>query len=392
MLSFNNDEITFNLERCCQCGTCLAACKTSTLNAVVRPDGLYEIKWNTEKCTGCGECVEVCPAANLPYFLNREADFDNLKGIFIGRCRDPGVSTAASSGGIARTLLITLLNQSVADTAYCVAKSDSYPWAEGKYYGMTSNFETISNSMYLPILVNKNLKKIKNESTMVVVGTHCQLMGMERFYRKSPVRLIKIALLCKQQKTFEFTRFIAKRLRQSLDNKTQVVYRGSGWPGKMKIGNKEIFYKDAASLVYGKKLWMVPGCRFCGHLLGEGSDITLADPWGIEHESKDGKNLIFVRTTQGEDLLKICRDIVLLKCISVDTAKRSVQWKTYKQKQQLIQFYLKKGSLDGKYLLAQIADIQRRFYEVILSHVSLPSILLKILNHIPFMDSFIKYK
>lgn len=389
MLTFNNDKISFNLERCCQCGICIAACKTGALNAVIRPDGLYEIEWVSEKCTDCRKCIEVCPAVDLPYFLAKEADFNNMEGIYIGRSRNLRVSAAASSGGVARTLLITALDKHIADVAFCVARSDSYPWAEGKYYGMADNFGTIANSMYLPILVNKNLKKIQNESTMVVVGTHCQLMGMERFYRKSPVRLIKIALLCKQQKTFEFTRFIAKRLRQVLDNRTHVDYRGSGWPGKMKIGNQEIFWEDAASLAYGKKLWMVPGCRFCGHLLGWNVDITLADPWGIENESKEGKSLIFIRTSQGKEFLKLCKDIILIKEITADDAKKSIQWEGYKRKQRLISYYLYKGMHGRRDRMAKAADIQRHFYELILQRIPLPRIALKILDHIPFMEDFV---
>lgn len=389
MLWFENDSLQFDLNRCCQCGTCLAVCKTNALFPVLKQDGLYEIRCNTKRCTKCGKCVASCPARYLPRFQISEEDWGQLKGIFLGQAKDSGVSMAASSGGVARILLKTALDSSFCDTAYCVAATECYPWAEGRYFEREVDLSTIANSMYLPILVNENLKPVQRPTTILVIGTNCQLMGMDLFYRTSNVRLIKVALLCKQQKSFEFTRFIARRLGIGTDLRTPVRYRGNGWPGKVKVGKKELRYEDAAALPYGKKLWMIPGCRFCAHPLGWNVDITLSDPWGICHKDKRGKTVIFVRTATGRDFLDSCKDKLFLKAIDIMSAKKSVDWEGIKRKQRLIAYYLREDVPCARRMVAKMADCQRVLYETILERVPLPRFALRVINRIPFGKNFI---
>lgn len=392
MISLDRDKLFFDIERCCQCGTCLAACILRALFPVLKHNGLYEIKRDEGKCVECGACENVCPARSLPQHIFSQEDWNGFSALYRGRSTSPETARMASSGGVARTFIKAALESSYAEKAYCLVKTDKYPWAEGRYLAAPIDMSIISNSMYLPILVNANLKKEKKKASLLLIGTPCQLSGAGLFFQKQPVDLIKIALLCKQQKTFQFTKFIGGRLGVLVDEKTHVRYRGDGWPGSMSIGTKKITWADAASLPYGKKMWMVPGCRFCGDLFGHNADISLSDPWGLTENTESGSNLIWVRTAKGMNFLNCLRDSLHLEEMDLHGGEitKLVDWNQYKRKQALIPYYLGQHLPFPNGCLAKLADRQRRLYEGLLSSVTMPSIALKIMQRFPFADDLIK--
>ena len=391
MLSFRKKKLVFDITRCCQCGGCLAACERGALTSELNIDGLWLIGWQEKLCDLCGKCVLVCPAQVLPEKPLTAKRLNNLKKVVLAYATDEEQRKIATSGGVARMLLAGTINKGLMDGAYALGRTLTYPWAEGRYLKGKVDLDAISNSMYLPILVNKNLKKMRDVKTLLVIGTNCQLMGMSLFYRKSSVNLIKIALLCKQQKTFEFTKFITRRLKlKGINYSIPIKYRSDGWPGSMDIEGKKLRWEDAAALPYGKKLWMIQGCRFCPHPLGWNADITIADPWGINHDDKRGKNLIIVQSKLGKRLLDLCGNDLVIEKIDLSSVMESVDWKNIKQKQRMISFILGNDSPWKIHnILVKIAQWQKCFYEYLLERVPLPRFILRIINKIPFLENFL---
>jgi len=54
-------NITNNVEKCVDCGACIALCPTGAIS--FKDD--YSIKVNSDKCIRCGVCVEACPLRAL---------------------------------------------------------------------------------------------------------------------------------------------------------------------------------------------------------------------------------------------------------------------------------------------------------------------------------------
>ena len=54
-------NITNNVEKCVDCGACIALCPTQAIS--FKDD--YSIKVNSDKCIRCGVCVEACPLRAL---------------------------------------------------------------------------------------------------------------------------------------------------------------------------------------------------------------------------------------------------------------------------------------------------------------------------------------
>jgi coenzyme F420 hydrogenase subunit beta len=331
-------------------------------------------------------CVDVCPSHIIFRHRTSDRDFDNIQGSWLGKIGYIQLAFSASSGGVTRTIIKNAVENSFCDRAYCLFKSDSYPWAVGDYKEGFVDALTIANSMYLPILANRNLKNPISPGKTLVVGTNCQLLGAERFYRKKKEKLIKISLLCKQQKTYDFTKHVAKRLNININKGDPVIYRGGGWPGTIKIGEKLLSWADAASFPYDKRLWSIPGCRFCGHLLGANADVTVADPWGIENQRDPGKTMIIARTKQGVSLINQCSKKIDLESINIETVIKSIGWKIYKKKLRQIDYEIGLDRSIRSHVLSKISQYQRRILEYTLLHVNFPSLFLKILKKFPIAD------
>lgn len=386
MLSFRNKELHFDYQRCCHCGTCFAACTENALRTDLYLDGTFQIHCDVKSCTRCGKCVSVCPSNDLPDTFLTEQSWRDCRSFWLGHASDHDVCYSASSGGVARTLVASSLESKFCDQAYCLVKASEHPWAEGKYLSKGDDvLHSLSNSMYFPIPVNRNLKCDLNSGTLLVVGTNCQLLAAEKFYRGTGVSLIKIAILCKQQKTNHFTDFIYRRLKAQKG--ALVKYRGGGWPGVVSVGDNKLPYDDAAALPFGKRIWRIPGCLYCGNPLGSNADLTLADPWGVWVNSKaeGGRTLIMVHTKIGEELLQNSRRSLKIEPLEISDVKRSVGWIEIKKEQDRIRWRQGQVKSPLKRCVYYLGDLQRRLYEIILDRFTPYRIFLKILSHVPFL-------
>lgn len=149
----------------------------------------------------------------------------------------------------------------------------------------------------------------------MLVGTSCQLRALEKALRGKYQTLIKVCIFCKQQKSIDSTRFLAKAMGASLPENLKIStrYRGNGWPGIVRVMGAELPWNRAAQLPFGRRLWSVPGCNVCGDPFGmeTNADITLMDPWKIREANELGETLITVHTSEGMDLLKSVSAIAL---------------------------------------------------------------------------------
>jgi len=399
MLSRKKEFVQFDLARCVQCGTCLAACPQDALNLTLRNDGLWVITPITEKCSQCFRCVAVCPAHSLPQKKIFQADLNTVLDLHLTHASDPAIRSRSSSGGAARILARTALETGLVNTVYAVTTSGQYPWAEGTPLTQPLEVSRLANSMYLPILVNKHLHKIQNSGPVLLVGTTCQLLAAERLLKNTCKQIYKIAIFCKQQKNLKSTCFMAKRLGlDPLDRDyAQVEYRGVNWPGRVQINGKQMKWETAASLPYGKRLWRVPGCRLCSNPFGIEADLTLADPWGLDQAGTPGNTLVAVWTLKGRALLEGCQHQLTIKEIDKAFLSRSVTWRDIQRKRLLVDYYAGVKVPLHVHLCGLTERFQTSMFELLLEHSVLPEFAYRVLGRIPdatnvFLKGFLKIK
>ena len=285
-------------------------------------------------------------------------------------------------------LVKTALGSGLANLAYTLKNAAAYPWAEGCFWQRGDDIASMPNSMYLPILVMKNLRLQERQNSLLVVGTPCQLMAAEVLAGKKADRLFKVAIYCKQQKDFRATEYYAKRLKipkggEAPGSIHEVAYRGEGWPGRVLVNQRSLAWEQAAGVPFGKRLWRVPGCRFCPDAFGLNVDLTLLDPWGIRQKNPLGETLVVAWTSEGLELLEASGGELQIEGISPEDGKSAINLGDMCRKATLVNYYLGRPVA----LRARLAGIgeqfQGRMYETLLGRFSLPSIIHKLIAHAP---------
>lgn len=363
MLKNYNGKIRYKFDKCQQCGICVSVCSRNAITFSLREDGLHNVIVDVDKCILCNKCVKACPANRESKFIDYFVGFSKNK-YFLGYNSNDKIRRESSSGGVCKTLIIEGLKNGYIDGVYTLKKTDTYPYAEGEFYTKENipNYNDLPNSIYHSVMACTNIRKIRKCNRLMIVGTSCQLSALDNIVKNKCNELIKICIFCKQQKTLDSTRFLAKILGVKIknDKKFHVQYRGEGWPGVVKINDLLLPWHRAAQLPFGRRLWTVPGCDVCGDSFGieNNADISLMDPWIIRERNELGETLITVHTERGLNILKNIPNIVL-ENKSYAEVEPALSLKDVWRKQQLVPFFMEEDC-NNKIIKAGKAEIRQR--------------------------------
>lgn len=309
MLRKEENKIKYSFNHCQQCGICEVVCPKQAISMRLRHDGTHDIIVDHDKCIICGRCVKACPA-NAVYDYEGYFEGFNDKKYFLGYNVDKKIRRESSSGGVCKTLIIEALKSGLVDGVYSLRKTDSYPYAEGVLYTRENipSYDDIPNSVYHSVMACENADKIQRCERLMIVGTACQLRALRTVAKTKSKELTEVCIFCKQQKTLDSTRFLAKIMETKIPEnlKFSTRYRGMGWQGIVRVNESELPWNRAAQIPFAKRLWTVSGCDICGDSFGilAGADISLMDPWIIRPTNDLGETLITVHTDKGMALLK----------------------------------------------------------------------------------------
>lgn len=316
MIQLIDQRILVNPTHCQQCGACYAVCPKHAISFQLTDDGLEQINVDDSLCISCLKCMKVCPSRRANDF-NKDNYFRplNKNKYFLASNKDNLIRSLSSSGGAIKTIVINSLKQGLVDGVYTLRALNEYPSAVGEFYTATNipDYKDMPNSVYHSIMACKELGKVKKVNRLMIVGTSCQLYAIEKALKGKFQQLIKICIFCKQQKTLDSTRWMAKVSGRKLpdDLKFSPRYRGEGWPGTVKVASNKLLWENAAGLPFGRRLWTVPGCNICGDPFGleVNVDLTAMDPWTIREPNDLGETLITCHTEVGRELLLSMTDL-----------------------------------------------------------------------------------
>lgn len=383
------DERMYHIDNlsCKQCGACIGVCKKDAIVHSIDPNtGLMRLSINPERCVLCGLCQKFCPATE-DFSLQNIHAYSKQRYYYLGYNTDNNIRRKASSGGVTRTIIIEGLKFGFFDAVYSLRKTGSYPFAEGCLYTKENipTYDDIPNSIYHSVPAAMNLNLIKPCKKLLVVGTTCQISAIRKYAVNKCEQLFTLCIFCKQQKTFESSRFIAKLAGVQLNTIADVssyAYRGNGWPGYCMFNGKTVSWGVAALMPFGKKLWSVPGCDLCGNPFGEDVDLTVLDPWIINKQNDKGANIVVVHNDHGKLILDSIPQIHK-EFLEYEKVEPALMLSDIEKKNKYIPFFRGKDvdsltKKKGEKFLAQ-----RRYLSSFLTKTSrLPLIVYKILRRV----------
>ena len=357
---------------CHGCGTCAGVCPSGALEMQI-VDGLWVPKLFLDKCTSCGLCGKVCPgfsvdfeSLNLEAFGKLPSDWStgNCLNYHVGHSNDQNLRYNSASGGLASQILIYALEQGLIDGALVTRMDAAHPLESEAFIARSrEDIVAASKSKYCPVAANYALKDLLHEKgRFAVVGLPCHLHGVRKAEQLFPELRKKIVLhlglMCSHMVSFSGTEFVVGKLNVDKGQVTGIAYRGSGWPGGMKVTSKdgEVSIPLVGSWrsywpVFSSFLFTPMRCTMCPDQLAELSDISLGDAWLPEFRGdKVGESIMVTRTQFAEDLLINMRSDgkIFLSPTSLRKVKRS----------QAVNLRFKKDDFSTRFAMLKAANRQ----------------------------------
>lgn len=387
MLDLISGQIHYDYSMCQQCGACLSSCPKHALSTKELKNGLKSIVIDSNLCIRCKKCVSVCPAHRIVSDDSYNESFKNYE-YYLSHNDNDLIRRAQSSGGAAKTLAIECLKANLVDGVYSLKKTDTYPFAEGEFFCRENSpsFERLPNSIYHSVMACKELYKVPKCNRLMVIGTTCQLYAAEKVLKGKFEKIIKIVIFCKQQKTPEAMRFLAKYNRCKLPSNGcfDLSYRGDGWTGFSTMMGVKTPYKKFSYLAFGRRLWTVPGCNACSDPYGKDirADITILDPRYVCEENELGDSFLVVMSDEGKQLV-LSTPHLISQQISYESSLQTLALGDVKRKRLLARCYTKENVSTKIKLVARLEFITRYWLELVVETLPrLPFVAYKILSKI----------
>jgi len=298
---------------CSGCGACYAICPHDAIDMKISLDGAYRPFIDFSKCSFCKLCERVCPSlsSNQKIMMNGLGSFVRC---YVGYSADAIIRWKASSGGLATTILLSLLEEGVISSAVVVKDDPDNPLRP--FMTLVKDKEEIKGAMgskYCPVEPRFKVKDlIRERGKIAVVGLPCHIWAFRKLERvvgklKNKV-LVHLGLFCgKTPNFYAITYFLRKVANVNERDVTHISYRGRGWPGKMTVSTKQ-----GNSLSFELGDWynfsyyphFIPvRCVLCHDITNQQADISLGDAWGLA-DDKIGASVVITRTPIGERVIQ----------------------------------------------------------------------------------------
>ena len=333
---------------CCGCSACVQRCPKQCITLIEDEEGFHYPKINPASCIDCGLCERVCPVIH-------QSELRTPQNVYAAINPNEAVRYASSSGG----LFIPLAEQIIeAGGVVFGVKWNHHFEAVHAYTETKEGLVAFQGSKYLQSRVGQTFRQaeqfLKQGRQVLYSGTPCQIAALKLFLRKPYDNLLTIDFVCHGVPSPGVFRWY---LYEEIKKKVSIDVRSNEIKDSALISSiaqvdvlarehgyliKDLSFRDKRSgwrfhsfvltlqtLMYPHKLvtcsyrsnnnaymcgfsadlYLRPSCHDCPAKSGKsGSDITLADYWGIEHilpdlDDNKGVSALIVNTEQGKQLL-----------------------------------------------------------------------------------------
>lgn len=334
-----------NKYNCCGCGACLQVCPHNCIEMCEDEEGFLYPKVNVDTCVDCGLCEKVCPVLNT-------GEAREPLNVYAAKNPDEIVRLASSSGGVFSMLAEKIINQS----GIVFGAMWNEKWEV--VHGSSENIEDIykfRGSKYVQSYTGNTFKEVKdalNEGRKVLFsGTPCQVAGLRLYLHKEYENLLTVDFVCHGVPSPGVFRW---HLQEEINNYARSASKNSvSLPPIHNIPKgdvlvpegieiKDISFRDkrkgwkkysfaltlAEALADGKQntvslskccndytwlkgfdLYLRPSCFKCVfRSLRSGSDITIADYWGVhtllpDFDDDKGVSALLTNTEKGQKFI-----------------------------------------------------------------------------------------
>lgn len=335
---------------CCGCLSCVQRCPKQCISIYEDEEGFLYPKVDNSICIDCGLCEQVCPVLNQA---------EERKPIEVYAAKNPNeeIRKESSSGGI-----FTLLAEQTIDAGGVVfgVKWNEHFEAVHAYTETKEGLVDFRGSKYVQSQTGDTFKQaeefLKQGRQVLYSGTPCQIVALKLYLKKEYDNLLTIDIICHGTPSpGVFRWYLSEELQMTAARqnnkktkfsnpssitsiaKADILAKEQGFKIKdIRFRDKQLGWKkfsfvftlESLSSIQNNEIsissplnenaflrgflaniYLRPSCYACPAKSGKsGSDITLADYWGInslmpELDDDRGVSAITINSTKGQNAL-----------------------------------------------------------------------------------------
>lgn len=291
-------------------------------------------------CTGCGLCKavgfselhrdkkgffhpqkedelnKICPASGIQCsLLDKNNIWGRNKGVYLGWTNDKELRDKASSGGIISQVACYLLENKYVDYVIQIGANKKNQTETELYFSKTiEEVKSHCGSRYSISSPLIDIDKIDCSKKYAFIGKPCDVTALHNYLECTPqlresIRYV-LSFFCMGVPSEQAQEKLLHEL--GCNECDSLTYRGNGWPGFTTAVDKngkryQMDYNSSWGKILGRDL--MTACKYCIDGIGELADISCGDAWYLTDNNKpdfsehEGRNVIFARTTIGQELL-----------------------------------------------------------------------------------------
>lgn len=323
-----------NKSKCCGCTACVSICPKQCITMREDEEGFLYPMVDSSLCIDCNLCKKICPE------LHSKERREPLN-VYAAKHKNEQVRLASSSGGI-----FTLLAERIIDEGGVVfgARFNNNWNVIHDYTETKKGLTAFRGSKYVQSYMGNCYQKVKfflqQGRKVMFTGTPCQIAGLKNYLRKDYDNLLTVDVVCHGVPSPKVWRIYLNEIARK-GGKNSVLFhpisekqeiksinfrsKSTGWKKysfalilsgatadeeKNTVLLSSIFTENPYMNAFLSNLSLRPSCYDCPAKSGKsGSDITIADFWGIEEvlpefDDDKGISLILSYTEKGIYWLK----------------------------------------------------------------------------------------
>lgn len=297
---------------CCGCEACRQSCPRQCISMRRDTEGFLYPEVDAERCVECGKCEKVCPVIHsgdrrrpVAAVAAQNGDAEELK--------------ASSSGGIFSLLAKKVISEGGVVFGACFDEQFN---VVHRHAESEEDIAAFRGSKYVQSRIGDEFiearRMLRDGRRVLFSGTPCQIAGLRRFLGKEHDNLLTVDVACHGVPS---PRVWSDYLSEISSGRglSGINFRNksNGWKKFCvsmdfedgKTPYCEFFEKNVYMLGFLRNIYLRPSCHSCPSKSGKsGSDITLADFWGVERVDRQldddrGVSLVLINTPKGVEAI-----------------------------------------------------------------------------------------
>lgn len=317
-------------KKCTGCSACVEKCPKQCISMISDKEGFLYPQIDNDRCIHCNLCEKVCPVLG---------EYENRKPIqiYIGYNLNSEILFQSSSGGIFTLLAERIIQEG--GIVFGARFNDNWEVVHD-YVESFKDLPLLRGSKYVQSSIEGSYSKakffLKLGKKVLFSGTPCQIAGLKRFLNTEYENLLTIDFICHGVPSpgvwgRYLQDFIVNHKLDINANKcsiTDIFFRKKtfGWKNfSLSISSSSNLNDDIISIQeplnkndylkgFIHNLYLRPCCHDC-HVKSwkSGSDINLADAWGIwnyypELDNDRGCSIVTLLSSKGEKYFELIKE------------------------------------------------------------------------------------